>query len=302
MATRCGYTNPPRMSQLVLVTGASSHVGAAAAIECAATGRRVVATMRDPAERGELERQAKERGVHLDIEQLDVTTRDLPDKVRELTLKYGPVFALVNAASVAVGGVFEQQTDADVRSQFETNVLGLMAVTRAVLPAMRAAQRGRIVNVSGVAGRMGLPALSVFAATRHAVEGFSESLRWELEPFGIEVCLIEAGAIEAPITFDSDSRRRATDDAPPASVRPVAGPYTVLDQAVERLLGDSAQGAASAEALGKAIARVVADVAPKFRTTVAGRDARTLLALRSMVPDRLFATGVRRVLRLPRLR
>lgn len=290
------------MSQLVLVTGASSHVGAAAAIECAATGRRVVATMRDPAERGELERQAKERGVHLDIEQLDVTTRDLPDKVRELTLKYGPVFALVNAASVAVGGVFEQQTDADVRSQFETNVLGLMAVTRAVLPAMRAAQRGRIVNVSGVAGRMGLPALSVFAATRHAVEGFSESLRWELEPFGIEVCLIEAGAIEAPITFDSDSRRRATDDAPPASVRPVAGPYTVLDQAVERLLGDSAQGAASAEALGKAIARVVADVAPKFRTTVAGRDARTLLALRSMVPDRLFATGVRRVLRLPRLR
>lgn len=290
------------MSQLVLVTGASSHVGAAAAIECAATGRRVVATMRDPAERGELERQAKERDVHLDIEQLDVTTRDLPDKVRELTLKYGPVFALVNAASVAVGGVFEQQTDADVRSQFETNVLGLMAVTRAVLPAMRAAQRGRIVNVSGVAGRMGLPALSVFAATRHAVEGFSESLRWELEPFGIEVCLIEAGAIEAPITFDSDSRRRATDDAPPASVRPVAGPYTVLDQAVERLLGDSAQGAASAEALGKAIARVVADVAPKFRTTVAGRDARTLLALRSMVPDRLFATGVRRVLRLPRLR
>lgn len=290
------------MSQLVLVTGASSHVGAAAAIECAATGRRVVATMRDPAERGELERQAKERGVHLDIEQLDVTTRDLPDKVRELTLKYGPVFALVNAASVAVGGVFEQQTDADVRSQFETNVLGLMAVTRAVLPAMRAAQRGRIVNVSGVAGRMGLPALSVFAATRHAVEGFSESLRWELEPFGIEVCLLEAGAIEAPITFDSDSRRRATDDAPPASVRPVAGPYTVLDQAVERLLGDTAQGTASAEALGKAIARVVADVAPSFRTTVAGRDARTLLALRSMVPDRLFATGVRRVLRLPRLR
>lgn len=292
------------MSQLVLVTGASSHVGAAAALECAATGRRVVATMRDPAERDELERQAKERGVHVDIEQLDVTTRDLSEKVRELTLKYGPVFALVNAASVAVGGVFEQQTDAEVRSQFETNVLGLLGVTRAVLPAMRAAQRGRIVNVSCVAGRMGLPALSVFAATRHAVEGFSESLRWELEPFGIEVCIIEAGAMETPITFDGDRRKRAaaSDDAPPASVKPVAGPYTVLDQAVERLVGDSVQGAPSAEAVGKAIARVVADPAPKFRTTVAGRDARTLLALRSMVPDRLFATGVRRILQLQRLR
>ena len=291
------------MSQLVLVTGAESRVGAAAALACATAGHRVVATMADPTQRGELQKQAADRGVQVAFEQLDVTTRDVAEKVRELGLKYGPVYALVNAASEAVGCVFEEQTDAEVRLQFETNVIGLMAVTRAVLPMMRAAQRGRIVNVSGVAGRVGLPALAVFAATKHAVEGFSESLRWELEPFGIEVCVIEAGAIKAPIALDADRRRSATGGNPAeVDVKPVAGPYRVLDEAIERLVRDGADSAPSAEAVGKAIARVVAAPTPKVRTAVVGMDARTLVALRSMVPDRLFATGVRRALGLPRPR
>jgi NAD(P)-dependent dehydrogenase (short-subunit alcohol dehydrogenase family) len=290
------------MSQLVLVTGASSRVGAAAAIECAAAGQRVVATLPDPAERGDLEKLCADRGVRVAVEQLDPSTVDVADKVREIALKYGPVYGLVNAASEAVGCAFEEQSDREVRGQFETNVLGMMAVTRAVLPMMRAAQAGRIVNVSGLAGRVGLPALSVFAATKHAVEGFSESLRWELEPFGIEVCLVEAGAIKAPIALDAD-RRVASAGAPAGGdVRPTAGPYRVLDEAIERIVRDGADGAPTAEAVGKAIARVLADPSPKFRTAVAGMDAQTLVALRSMVPDRLFATGVRRVLGLPRPR
>jgi NAD(P)-dependent dehydrogenase (short-subunit alcohol dehydrogenase family) len=290
------------VGELVLITGASSRVGAATAIECAAAGHRVVATMSDPAERAELEKQAHERKVHVDVEQLDVTSRDLPEKIKELTLKYGPPFALVNAASEAVGCVFEEQTEGEVRSQFETNVLGLMAVTRAVLPTLRAAQRGRIINVSGVAGRVGFPALSVFAATKHAVEGFSESLRWELEPFGVEVCVVEAGAIKAPIALDGDRRTRAVASGGDLEPKPAAGPYTVLDEAIERLVRDGADGAPSFAAVGRAIARVVGEPAPPFRTTVVGVDAQALVALRSMIPDRLYATGVRRVLGLPRPR
>jgi NAD(P)-dependent dehydrogenase (short-subunit alcohol dehydrogenase family) len=292
------------MGDLVLVTGASTRVGAAAALECSASGRRVVATMRAPAEGAELEKQAKERGLAVAIEQLDVTSREVDAKIRELGLKYGPIYALVNAASEAVGCAFEEQSDAELRLQFETNVLGLMAVTRAVLPMMRAAERGRIVNVSGIAGRVGLPALSVFSATKHAVEGFSEALRWELEPFGIEVCVVEAGAIKSPIALDAERGLRAPElGVPPeVGVKLAAGPYRVLDEAIERLVKDGGDGSPTIEAVGKAVARVVADPSPSFRTGVEGMDARTLVALRSMVPDRLFARGVRRVLGLPRPR
>ena len=83
------------------------------------------------------------------------------------------------------------------------NVFGLMAVTRAVLPSMRAARRGRIINMSSVSGLVGLPGVSVYAATKHAIEGFSEALRWELQPFGVEVCLLEPGTFRTSIFFDT---------------------------------------------------------------------------------------------------
>ena len=146
----------------------------------------MVATMRDIGRRGALESAAASRHIHLDIEQLDVTS-DVTGKLNELTLKYGPFFAVVNNAGIAVGGAFEEQTDKDIREQFETNVFGMMAVTRAVLPSMRAARRGRFINISSLSGRIGLPAMSTYAATKHAVEGFSEGLRWELSSFGIDV-------------------------------------------------------------------------------------------------------------------
>src|ERR1700749_2088833 len=131
----------PIVGELILITGTSSGIGLSAAVECAAAGHRVVATMRTPEKRGPLEEAAKARGVTLDVEQLDVTTDGAGAKVRELTLKYGPFYALVNNAGVAVVGAFEEQTEAEGRGQFETNVFGVMNVTRAVLPSMRAAQR-----------------------------------------------------------------------------------------------------------------------------------------------------------------
>src|SRR5262249_23662016 len=141
-----------RVGELVLITGTSSGIGLSAAVECAAAGHRVVATMRSPDVQGALLAAAKARGVDVDVEQLDVTSPGAGAKVKELTLKYGPVYALVNNAGVFHTGAFEEQSDADVWAQFETNVFGLMAVTRAVLPSMPAAGRGRIINVSSLAG------------------------------------------------------------------------------------------------------------------------------------------------------
>jgi len=280
------------LSQLVLITGTSSGIGLSAAIECAAAGHRVVATLRTLDRKGELEKAAAARGVSVSVEQLDVTAEGVDSKIRELTLKYGPFYGLVNNAGIAVAGAFEELSDADMREQFETNVFGLMAVTRAVLPAMRAAQRGRIINISSISGRIGLPGVSAYAASKHAIEGFSEALRWELEMFGIQVCLVEPGMFKTPI-FLGNQRRGA-------GVRS-EGPYADLTAAVERRIFQDLEKAPPPDAVGRAIARLLDASSPPLRTPV-GRDAHLGVNLRRFMPDRLFATGVRRMLGLPRLR
>ena len=280
------------MGNLVLITGTSSGIGLSSAIECAAAGFRVIATMRNLDGREALDEAAKARGVSLSVEQLDVTADHVVPKIRELVLKYGPFYGLVNNAGIAIGGAFEEQSEADVREQFETNVFGLMAVTRAVLPTMRAAKRGRIVNVSSISGRVGLPLVSTYAATKHAVEGLSESLRWELEGFGIDVCLVEPGTFKTPIFF-ANLRRGAN--------IPAAGPYTAMTEMVEKLFLEEAEKAPAPDAVGRSIAGLLGQETPRFRTVI-GTDARTLVTLRRMVPDRLFASGIRRLLNLPRLR
>lgn len=280
------------MGNLVLVTGTSSGIGLSTAIECAAAGHRVVATMRDLEKRKALDAAAKARGVTVHVEQLDVTAENVVPKIRELILKYGPFYGLVNNAGIAIGGAFEEQSEADVRDQFETNVFGLMTVTRAVLPAMRAANRGRIINVSSISGRVGLPLVSAYAASKHAVEGLSEALRWELEGFGINVCLVEPGTFKTPIFFEN-LRRGANISS--------AGPYTALSERVEKLFLEDAEKAPPPDAVGRTIAELLRAPSPRFRTVI-GTDARALVTLRRMVPDRLFASGIRRLLNLPRLR
>jgi NAD(P)-dependent dehydrogenase (short-subunit alcohol dehydrogenase family) len=280
------------VNNLVLITGTSSGIGLSAAVECAAAGHRVIATMRNPERRKDLLEACKARGVKVEVEQLDVTAEGVGAKVRELVLKYGPVYALVNNAGIAVGGAFEEQSDREVREQFETNVFGMMAVTRALLPSMRAQGRGRIVNVSSLSGRVALPLLSTYAATKHAVEGFSESLRWELEGFGVQVCVVEPGTFKTPIFFANSKR---------AAGALADGPYGELNTRVEKMYLEEAEKALGPDPVGRTIARLVGEPSPRFRTLV-GVDARTLVTLRRVVPDRLFASGIRRLMQLPRSR
>lgn len=280
------------MGELVLITGTSSGIGLSTAIECAAAGHTVVATMRSIERRGALDEAAKARGVSVAVEQLDVTSEGVGDKIRELVLKYGPIYGLVNNAGIGIGGAFEEQSEGDIREQFETNVFGLMAVTRAVLPSMRAAGRGRIVNVSSLSGRVALPLVSIYASTKHAVEGFSESLRWELEPFGVEVCLVEPGTFKTPIFYGNQKRGENVS---------MEGPYASMNETVLKILTEEAEKAPPPDVVGRRIARLVGETSPRFRTLI-GMDARTLVTLRRMVPDRLFASGVRRIMHLSRSR
>ncbi|KYF77095.1 oxidoreductase [Sorangium cellulosum] len=280
------------MGHLILVTGSSSGIGLATAVACAAAGHRVVATMRRPEKAAALLAAASARGASLEVEQLDVAAADAADRVREILQKHGPAYALVNNAGIAVGGAFEEQADGDVRAQFETNVFGLMAATRAVLPAMRDAGRGRIINVSSVSGLVGLPGVSVYAATKHAVEGFSEALRWEVAPFGVHVCLVEPGTFKTEIFFEN--QRRGAHIAPD-------GPYAAMTKTLERLVLEDAARAPAPTPVAAAILRLIEAPSPPFRTLI-GRDARALVALRRVIPDRLFATGIRRLVQVPRSR
>lgn len=270
-----------------MITGTSSGIGLSTAVECAAAGHSVVATMRNLEKRGALEKAAKERGVRVEVEQLDVTSDGAGAKVRELILKYGPPYALVNNAGIAVAGAFEEQSHQDVRDQFEANVFGLMEITRAVLPSMRAARRGRIVNVSSISGRVAFPLLAVYAATKHAVEGFSEGLRWEVDPFGVQVVSVEPGTIKTPIFYENQRR---------GALISKDGPYAAISAAVEKIILGDLERAPSPEVVAEAILGVIDDPSPPFRVVVGG-EARALVALRRLLPDRVFSMAMRQAVR-----
>jgi NAD(P)-dependent dehydrogenase (short-subunit alcohol dehydrogenase family) len=176
---------------VVLVTGASSGIGRATVSACAARGWSVAATMRQPDAAGDL---AALPGVV--VLSLDVTSADSVESAVATTVAtFGRLDVVVNNAGYAIDGVFEGADDATIRRQFETNVFGLMRVTRAAIPVMRRQQGGTIVQVASMGGRVTFPLYSVYHGTKWAVEGFSESLAFELRPFGIRMRLVEPGAI-----------------------------------------------------------------------------------------------------------
>ncbi|WP_445739054.1 SDR family oxidoreductase [Paenibacillus sp. FSL K6-4396] len=187
---------------VALITGTSSGFGMLTAITLAKQGYLVVATMRDLSRRGELVRLAGEAGIteRLVYEQLDVTdSESVQTAITKVVLEYGRIDMLVNNAGFAVGGFIEEVSMEDWRRQMDTNLFGLIAVTRAVLPVMREQKQGLIVNLSSVSGLSGFPGYAPYAASKFAVEGFTESLRHEMSSFGVRVVLVEPGAYRTPI-------------------------------------------------------------------------------------------------------
>jgi NAD(P)-dependent dehydrogenase (short-subunit alcohol dehydrogenase family) len=178
------------MQKTWLITGASRGLGMEMAKAALAGGDKVVATGRDP------QQVAAAIGEHrnLLVHQLDVTDdASIVDAVNAAVAHFGGIDVLVNNAGYGHLGFFEETTAADVRAQFDSNVFGLMQVTRAVLPVMRAARSGLIVNLSSLAGMRGSAFSSLYCASKFAVEGFSEALAEELAPFGIRVTIVSPG-------------------------------------------------------------------------------------------------------------
>ncbi len=259
------------MGKVVLVTGASSGIGKETVRLFQAKEWKVVATMRTPEDDEDL------RNI-VDVEciRLDVTE---PDSIREAInhsiAKFGRLDAVVNNAGYGVVGPFEAATNEQVRAQFETNVFGLMNVCREIIPLFREQKRGTIVNVASMGGRITFPFYSLYHATKWAVEGFSESLHYELRPFGVKVKIVEPG----PIKTDFYERSMAMAE------REGLNAYdTLLEKALPNMkkAGLDAPGPAI---VAEAIYTAVNDGSWRMRYSP---NARGVLALRRILPDWAF--------------
>ncbi|WP_221136300.1 oxidoreductase [Rhizobium binae] len=174
------------------VTGASSGLGRALAEAVLARGWRAVVTARNPETLRELAAQHEDRALALFLDVTD--SRSIASAVREAERRFGAIDVLVNNAGYGYLSAIEEGDDAEIRAQFETNVFGLIDVTKQVLPGMRSRRRGHIFNVSSLGGLVAFAATGYYHATKFAVEGLSESLSHEVKPLGIKVTILEPGA------------------------------------------------------------------------------------------------------------
>ncbi len=179
---------------VALVTGASSGIGLATALRFARSGYRVFGTVRS--DRGETTLRAAAAGLPVEILRLEMTDEAGPKRaVAEVMRRAGRIDVLVNNAGYAKLGAIEDLPRDDLRHQFEVNVFGALALSREVIPVMRAQHRGRIINVSSLAGKVSVPLMGAYCGSKFALEAFSDALRAELKPSGIRVVLVEPGPV-----------------------------------------------------------------------------------------------------------
>jgi NAD(P)-dependent dehydrogenase (short-subunit alcohol dehydrogenase family) len=262
--------------KIALITGSSSGFGLLTSIELAKAGFRVVATMRDPGRRDRLDQAAAAAGVaaQLDIRQLDVINFDaLPAFVDAIVRDHGRLDVLVNNAGFAVAGFAEDIKLQELRYQFETNFFGAVAMTKAVLPTMRRQRSGHIIQVSSIAGLHGTVTASSYSASKHALEGWSESLRMEVNSLGIKVVLVEPGAFQTDIwTRGAVMGENATKQTSPNIQRSLR-------------MRDRIQALPKRDPIevARLIASVAQDPNPKLRYLV-GRQAKIQLAMKRILP------------------
>jgi NAD(P)-dependent dehydrogenase (short-subunit alcohol dehydrogenase family) len=269
------------MTDSVLVTGASTGLGLETAVYLAEHGLRVYASMRDLGQRALLDEVASSRDVQLHVVQLDITDADdIAEAVRTVVGLSGGIYGLVNNAGIGLRGYFEDLTEEEIRQVFETNVFGTMAVTRAVLPHMRRARRGRIVIISSVGGRIGSLAVSAYCATKFAQEGFGESLAQEVIPFGIYVSLVAPAIIKT----ERWGTRRGVAKAALDSQSPYFACFRESERLADRLVETSPTKPVN---VAQAVHHALTARRPRLRYMV-GRRAGVVDALRRHSPGEIF--------------
>jgi len=283
---------PMREPRSVVITGASRGLGLASATHLYQQGWRVVAAMRSPDEglarlraaTGAGDDDARLLGVRLDLDD----SESIADAARAIERHIGAPDVLVHNAGIAAAGFVEDVPMTVWKQIFSTNLFGAVALTKALLPSMRAAGHGRIVVLSSAGGISGMPSVSAYSAAKGALERWAEALAYEVAPFGLGVTILVAGMFATDILTDKT----------PHHVDP-RGPYAAMYAEVDRRGRRMVRLAPPPERFAAALARALDDRAPFARRAV-GVDARMLLLLRRLLPDRALRLVIRVAMGLPR--
>ncbi|HEX3275707.1 MAG TPA: SDR family NAD(P)-dependent oxidoreductase [Gemmatimonadales bacterium] len=264
---------------IALVTGASSGVGRATAVVLAARGYRVFGTSRRP----EAEAPAGIAMVPLDVRD-DASVANCLETV---TSPEGRLDLLVNNAGYEQAGALEEVSLDEARAQFETNFFGVIRMVKAALPIMRRQRSGRIINVSSLAALAPIPFMGIYSASKFALDGWSETLRQEVKPFGIHVSQVEPGFLRTPMT----SHRQA-----PAATM---GDYDRWRARAFAAIAAAEAAGPGGEAVAEVIAAIAASPRPRLRYLV-GRQAQLIGRLKRFLPEAAFEQGTRRTFKLDR--
>jgi NAD(P)-dependent dehydrogenase (short-subunit alcohol dehydrogenase family) len=272
----------------VFITGTSSGIGEACARHLASVGFNVFAGVR---KQEDAERIA---GPRIEALMVDVTDNDSVARAAEaISAAVGPtgLAGLVNNAGIAVAGPIEFLPIEDFQRQLEVNVTGVVRTTQAVLPLLRQA-RGRIVNMSSIGGRVALPMVAPYNASKFALEGLSDALRRELRPWGIDVALIEPGAVATPIWDKGIDQASALERDAPPEARELYG--AVIDRILQESEKNRTEGVPPQE-VAEAVAHALTASRPKTRYLV-GRDAKMRGPVAKVLPDRVMDAAISRAL------
>jgi NAD(P)-dependent dehydrogenase (short-subunit alcohol dehydrogenase family) len=273
--------------KVALVTGSSSGIGYETALLLARSGFHTYASMRNLEKSKKITEMANTEKLPLQIVQLDVNDdMSIKEAFGKIVAENKRIDVLVNNAGYGLFGSLEDLSIDEIKAQFETNFFGVIRVTQKVLPIMRKQNNGGIiVNVSSVGGRMGVPVLSAYQSTKFALEGLSESISYELEPFGIRVVIIEPGFIRTNIMNSSILSKKALD---------TKSPYFSLLEKVENHFKSMMDNSSSSppEEVAKVILQAVTSENPQLRYTV-GNDAATILQAKRTMSDEEFGNLIK---------
>lgn len=267
--------------KVAIVTGSSSGIGYATSLLLARNRFHTYATMRNIEKSADIQEIANKERLPLQVMQLDVNNdASIRNSIEKVESENERIDVLVNNAGYGLVGTFEDLSVEEVKSQFETNFFGVIRLTQQVLPIMRKQKSGTIVNVSSGAGRIGFPAMSAYVSSKFALEGLSESMSYELEPFGIKVVIIEPGVIRTNFKKNSVMSKKSLDNSS-------ISPYSSIIQKIDSSISSMVEHATPPEEVAKAILHAVISNNPKLRYLV-GNDMIMMAETKKSMSDEDF--------------
>lgn len=267
--------------KVAIVTGSSSGIGYATSLLLARNRFHTYATMRNIEKSADIQEITNKERLSLQVIQLDVNDdASIRNSIKRIERENERIDVLINNAGYGLVGAFEDLSVEEIKSQFETNFFGVIRLTQQVLPIMRKQKSGTIVNVSSGAGRIGFPGMSAYVSSKFALEGLSESMSYELEPFGIKVIIIEPGVIRTNFKKNSVMSKKSLDNSS-------ISPYSTIIQKIDSSISSIIEHATPPEDVAKAILHAITSNNPELRYLV-GNDMIMMAETKKSMSDEDF--------------